>query len=428
VGTPTRRVFISYSHDSDQHRASVLAFAQRLRREGVDAWLLLRAGVIVCTCTDTWGRRYAAVKDEGSDTGDQGLVIPAPLGEVRKVGAVAEADVLSQGVEGSAPNDALSVAKIVTKAIRERDSSDSSAMLEYLTPDEARASAQLLSEKPDHWWTHVIESADEADEVRYEYDRLAHARCGPKIDDDEYYFVIELALLYGEWRCSDFGRCRVDEWSSFASTPPDGDTVLEVLESCQPRFDYAMERLSCVLAALPEAGSVEPVVTSHPLDPPLVVADFSHREQGNVSIVSERAARTARQRSNYEEDSNPLSVSHLAMAMYWVNRVNQSNWGDVHWIKEKGRWRDPTLRARLESMLTPQYLVVHRVVAEGTMRAPLAMEGIVFEFETAKQLASYTVTVDVTTRDALFRRTKEALWSALNTAVGDSVRVLGRAP
>jgi hypothetical protein len=33
------RIFISYSHDSEEHSARVLELATRLRSEGVDAWL-----------------------------------------------------------------------------------------------------------------------------------------------------------------------------------------------------------------------------------------------------------------------------------------------------------------------------------------------------------------------------------------------------
>jgi SEFIR domain len=33
------RVFISYSHDSTEHAEVVLALAQRLRQDGVDAWI-----------------------------------------------------------------------------------------------------------------------------------------------------------------------------------------------------------------------------------------------------------------------------------------------------------------------------------------------------------------------------------------------------
>jgi SEFIR domain len=35
----TVRVFISYSHDSREHCDQVLAFAQQLRRDGIDAEL-----------------------------------------------------------------------------------------------------------------------------------------------------------------------------------------------------------------------------------------------------------------------------------------------------------------------------------------------------------------------------------------------------
>jgi hypothetical protein len=81
-----KRVFISYAHESDEHRDRVLALAQRLRREGVDAWLdrfaphqsdwalwmcreLEKADVVLCICTRTWRHRYDAEEDEGSDTG-----------------------------------------------------------------------------------------------------------------------------------------------------------------------------------------------------------------------------------------------------------------------------------------------------------------------------------------------------------------------
>lgn len=32
-------IFISYSHDSDEHRDTVLGLAQRLRKDGIDAQL-----------------------------------------------------------------------------------------------------------------------------------------------------------------------------------------------------------------------------------------------------------------------------------------------------------------------------------------------------------------------------------------------------
>src|ERR1051325_11373816 len=37
VGAP--RVFISYSHESEDHKARVLELAKQLRRDGFDAWI-----------------------------------------------------------------------------------------------------------------------------------------------------------------------------------------------------------------------------------------------------------------------------------------------------------------------------------------------------------------------------------------------------
>jgi SEFIR domain len=71
-----RRVFISYSHDSEAHRDAVLKLAQRLRRDGVDAWLdcyedspaegwirwmereLRVADLVLLVCTTTYCRRF----------------------------------------------------------------------------------------------------------------------------------------------------------------------------------------------------------------------------------------------------------------------------------------------------------------------------------------------------------------------------------
>ena len=36
--SPTK-VFISYSHDSPEHRTRVLNFAEKLRKDGLDAWI-----------------------------------------------------------------------------------------------------------------------------------------------------------------------------------------------------------------------------------------------------------------------------------------------------------------------------------------------------------------------------------------------------
>jgi len=76
------RVFISYSHDSDAHRAAVLALAQRLRGDGQDVWIdqyeqapdrgwqqwmldqLDRADFVLVVCTATYRRRFEG-KEEG---------------------------------------------------------------------------------------------------------------------------------------------------------------------------------------------------------------------------------------------------------------------------------------------------------------------------------------------------------------------------
>ncbi|HEV2201434.1 MAG TPA: toll/interleukin-1 receptor domain-containing protein [Bryobacteraceae bacterium] len=85
--TRTRRVFISYSHDSDAHGERILQFANRLRREGVDAVIdqyedVPREGwtiwtekqirdsdyVILC-CTKTYLRRVMKEEARGAGLG-----------------------------------------------------------------------------------------------------------------------------------------------------------------------------------------------------------------------------------------------------------------------------------------------------------------------------------------------------------------------
>lgn len=77
-----RRVFISYSHDSEEHAARVVELAQWLRERGVEAWIdafeagvedwarwmqdqIERADVVVCVCTATYLRRWKE-EDAGS--------------------------------------------------------------------------------------------------------------------------------------------------------------------------------------------------------------------------------------------------------------------------------------------------------------------------------------------------------------------------
>ncbi|ACY13631.1 SEFIR domain protein [Haliangium ochraceum DSM 14365] len=80
------RVFLSYSHDSPEHRDRVLDLAQRLRREGIDAWLdrftphppegwprwmqrqLEQADHVLVVCTETFCLRF-----NGHEEPDRGL-------------------------------------------------------------------------------------------------------------------------------------------------------------------------------------------------------------------------------------------------------------------------------------------------------------------------------------------------------------------
>src|SRR6266849_10196155 len=81
-------VFISYSHDSEEHRARVLDLAQKLRGDGVDAvidryvngsppqgWVLWmerqieQAKFVLIVCTPTYKRRYEDQEPSGKGLG-----------------------------------------------------------------------------------------------------------------------------------------------------------------------------------------------------------------------------------------------------------------------------------------------------------------------------------------------------------------------
>jgi hypothetical protein len=81
-------VFISYSHDSDDHREQVLALSQRLRADGVDArldrylngapeegwprWMLNQldeASFVLVICTETYYRRFRGKEEPGKGKG-----------------------------------------------------------------------------------------------------------------------------------------------------------------------------------------------------------------------------------------------------------------------------------------------------------------------------------------------------------------------
>ncbi|MEZ5535384.1 MAG: SEFIR domain-containing protein [Thiolinea sp.] len=78
------RIFISYSHDSDQHRNAVLALANRLRHDGLDCaidqyvngfpaegwqrWMetqIEQADFVLVVCTPVYLKRYRGLDDDG---------------------------------------------------------------------------------------------------------------------------------------------------------------------------------------------------------------------------------------------------------------------------------------------------------------------------------------------------------------------------
>lgn len=81
-------IFISYSHDSEEHRKKVLALAERLRKDGLDAWIdqyengtpeqgwprwmldqLDAADFILVVCTETYYRRFRGHEEPGRGKG-----------------------------------------------------------------------------------------------------------------------------------------------------------------------------------------------------------------------------------------------------------------------------------------------------------------------------------------------------------------------
>src|SRR5947208_851989 len=83
----TTRVFISYSHDSEDHRSAVLALADRLRGDGVDCridryvpfppegwpqWMLAhieQSNFVLVICTATYARRISGGEAPGHGLG-----------------------------------------------------------------------------------------------------------------------------------------------------------------------------------------------------------------------------------------------------------------------------------------------------------------------------------------------------------------------
>jgi len=89
------RVLISYSHDSDDHRARIVALANQLRADGVAAWIdqfdpfpeegwprwmkrqIREADFVVLVCTETYRRRYDGSEEAGKGRGVtwEGLIL-----------------------------------------------------------------------------------------------------------------------------------------------------------------------------------------------------------------------------------------------------------------------------------------------------------------------------------------------------------------
>jgi hypothetical protein len=85
---PPPKIFISYSHDSADHDKRVLALAERLRKNGVDAqidqyvsgtpeegwprWMLERldwADFVLVVCTETYYKRFRGREEQGKGKG-----------------------------------------------------------------------------------------------------------------------------------------------------------------------------------------------------------------------------------------------------------------------------------------------------------------------------------------------------------------------
>ena len=99
--THNPKVFISYSHDSGEHRARVMSLAERLRNDGIDCqidryfedeppaqgwdrWMLDeidRADFVIVVCTETYQRRFRGHEPKGTGKGVkwEGMVITQTL-------------------------------------------------------------------------------------------------------------------------------------------------------------------------------------------------------------------------------------------------------------------------------------------------------------------------------------------------------------
>ncbi len=91
------RVFLSYSHDSESHGLKVLEFCNRLRADGVDAYIdryepappqgcprwmvdqVEQADYVLIICTDNYRKRFEGRSEEGAGVKWEGALISQEL-------------------------------------------------------------------------------------------------------------------------------------------------------------------------------------------------------------------------------------------------------------------------------------------------------------------------------------------------------------
>jgi len=102
TGAPRDLVFISYSHDSDEHRKQVLGLSERLRLDGIETlldqyvngtplegwprWMMNQidaADYVLVVCTETYYRRFRRHEVPGKGVDWEGALITSDLYSAR---------------------------------------------------------------------------------------------------------------------------------------------------------------------------------------------------------------------------------------------------------------------------------------------------------------------------------------------------------
>ena len=98
---PTKRVFISYSHDTEEHEKRVRALADRLRADGIEAWIdqyvqdpedgwikwmrtqVKKADKVLLVFTKIYQKRFEGDEEEGKGLGAtfEGVIVSQALYE-----------------------------------------------------------------------------------------------------------------------------------------------------------------------------------------------------------------------------------------------------------------------------------------------------------------------------------------------------------